>query len=121
MNKPKLLHRLNDTLMSVMECEIKQLHKVQLAAWIRANTARANSECSSSLNPDPTRSRPWLIDHGDYGPEANAEIDSSELGDCQKEVMRQITYDALERSRHARPGDTPPANYTVDSSIISDQ
>jgi hypothetical protein len=45
-------------------------------------------------------------------------IDDSELGYCQKQALRQIAFETLDRLRHAKLGDAPPPEFSVDTSIL---
>jgi hypothetical protein len=118
----KLLH---DKLPVVMDCEDEQFHELQIAAWIRVNTAKANEECTSNPSlisaqqPWRSKTKPlgeWPFTHQKIADPHDA-IDNSDLGDCQKQALHQITYDAL--NRHASPGAVPPPEISVDESILS--
>jgi hypothetical protein len=130
--------KFTDRLVEAGACEREQLVELRTAAWIRENIGRANDECSSNY-PSSTWSnhvsssteRPlggWqkgmtLHDEMIYWPKLlglnpHSAIDSSDLEDCQKRALHQITFEALDRLRHAKAGGTPPADFSVDTSIL---
>jgi len=127
----KFMARLNEA----DACEEEQLKELGIAAWIRENIVKANDECSSHPSsvtseqpPEPSRAKRWqkdmtLRDEMVYWPKLlglnpHSAIDSSDLGDCQKQALHQITFEALDRDRHAKLGDAPPPEFSVDTSIL---
>jgi hypothetical protein len=77
------------------KCQSEQLVELQLAAWNRLNEGKVSSTCSQA--------------------------EPSQSADCRNKALKQLTDNALDRGSHAKPGDTAPAEFSVDTSIFYDQ
>ena len=139
---PTLLHKLTKRYTVSYACEEEQLAELRVTAWIRENVLKANDECSSNA-PSVTSEQPWRSTteptQAERTPSTQREtsapddmfywrklwnldphsaIDNSDLGDCQKQALHQITFEALDRWRHAKLRDVPPPEFSVDTSIL---
>ena len=90
-----LVDRLAARWQASFECETEQLNGLRLAAWNRENEAPIDDKC-----------------------DVNG-IGQSEIDKCVANALEQFTVETIARGDNAKPGDTPPPDFSVDPSILN--